>query len=121
MKGYNQKTGKRGEEMATDYLINKGCKMLVANYRCRCGEIDLVVSQGEFVVFVEVKTRTHNRYGLPREAVTIKKQKVIIKAAQQYIQRYNLYNRKFRFDVIEVYYDKQPAEIVHIENAFSTT
>lgn len=119
MKEHNYKTGKHGEEIAEDYLIDNGYKIVIRNYRCRFGEIDIIAAKENTLIFVEVKTRSHQRYGLPRESVTYAKQKVIIKTAQQYIQRFKIKDKLFRFDVIEVYYDKQPIKVVHIDNAFS--
>lgn len=119
MKDHNHITGKHGEEIAEAFLRENGYKIVNRNYRCRLGEIDIIAAKENTLIFVEVKTRSHQRYGLPRESVTFAKQKVIIKTAQQYIQRFKIIDKLFRFDVIEVYYDKQPIKVVHIENAFS--
>lgn len=119
MKDNNHTTGKHGEELAERYLSDKGYETITRNYRCRFGEIDIIATKANIIIFVEVKTRTHQRYGLPRESVTYSKQRVIIKTAQQYIQRYKIKNTLFRFDVIEVYYDEHPIKIIHIDNAFN--
>ena len=62
---------KIGESLALKHLKARGCKILAQNYRARRGEIDLIVQDGEFTVFVEVKTRRSLRFGLPQAAVTL--------------------------------------------------
>ncbi len=119
MTNKNQLTGKHGEDIAETYLIDDGYEIITRNYRCRFGEIDIIAARNGTLIFVEVKTRSDQRYGLPRESVTYAKQRVIIKTAQQYIQRYKIKDKLFRFDVIEIFYDRQPTHVVHIDNAFS--
>ena len=115
----NHAVGKMGEETALQYLISQGYCLVFQNYRCRLGEIDLIIQKEKTLVFVEVKTRKNARYGLPREAVTISKQRAIIKTAMQYIQRYRVTGLLFRFDVVEVYQDIDPPKVVHLPNAFT--
>jgi putative endonuclease len=114
----NHRTGRNGEQLALEFMVGQGYALVERNYRCRFGEIDLIMLLEKTLVFIEVKTRFSSRYGLPREAVTIPKQRVIYQTAAQYIQRYNIKNLVFRFDVIEVYQDHHPAKIVHLPNAF---
>jgi|SRR5690606_1507131 len=64
-----QELGRRGEELAADYLIRTGLRVLHRNWRCRAGEIDIVARQGRTLVVVEVKTRSGGRFGTPTEAV----------------------------------------------------
>ena len=121
-------TGNFGEGEAAKLLKKKGYKILAKNHVEGDGEIDIIVEDSEFTVFVEVKTR---KYGVdnpvePRAAssVTPEKQRRIIKAAKTYLA-YNPTEKKVRFDVIEVYYDTEGAkrrvrEINHLEGAFST-
>ena len=66
------------------------------------GEIDIIAEKDNTVVFVEVKLRKDTKYGLPCEAVDLRKQKKIIETAKDYIQKNDLYNKNFRFDVIEI-------------------
>ena len=78
--------GRQGEDCAARFLERKGYRILARNYRTRFGEIDLIAQQGEFLAFVEVKTRTENGWGRPAEAVSAAKQRRILLAAQEYLQ-----------------------------------
>lgn len=93
--------GKFGEEEAKKYLQKRGYIVLQTNYRCREGEIDLIAREGEWLVFVEVKTRRSYAYGMPCEAVDERKRSKIIAAAQKYLLD-NTIESALRFDVIEV-------------------
>ncbi|WP_408643039.1 YraN family protein [Thermosinus carboxydivorans] len=66
--------GKMGENAAADYLARNGYKILMRNYRCRIGEIDIVAERQGTIVFVEVKTRSSEKFGFPAEAVNYRKQ-----------------------------------------------
>ena len=106
--------GVLGEIRAEQYLVQKGYTILARNVVSPGSEIDLIVSDGRVIVFVEVKTRTGS-YGTGREAVTKAKQKRICKGAMYYMMRNGLMNRQARFDVIEI----QGECVTHIENAFA--
>ena len=110
--------GKLGEEAAQEFLKNKNIKILKTNYRTRFGEIDIIARDHDILIFIEVKTRKSAKYGLPRESVTPRKQQTIQKVALLYIKTHNIKGSRFRFDVIEVYQEKEPWNIVHITNAF---
>ncbi len=113
--------GRFGEAAAADYLRKKGYALLGLNYRTRLGEIDLIASRGRYVVFAEVKLRKNSAFASAREFVTPAKQRRIIAAAQEWLQR-NPSQLQPRFDVIEVYASDGAAtarpEIRHWENAF---
>jgi putative endonuclease len=94
--------GLQGEDLATDYFKNKGYKILSRNYRKQTGEIDIIARDGEYLVFIEVKTRTSLLFGQPYEAVTLKKQGQISRVALDYITRNKLHNQAMRFDVVSV-------------------
>lgn len=111
-------TGDAGERAAADHLRAAGYGVLALKYRARPGEVDIVASRGDTLVFVEVKTRRGGVYGTPAEAVTVRKQGKIIAAALCYMKHHGLYDRPMRFDVIEVLMDGGRARINHIENAF---
>ncbi|MEN1759461.1 YraN family protein [Anoxynatronum sibiricum] len=115
----NQVTGKAGEQAALLHLIKNGYQLVCRNYRCRLGEVDLIMRRDHILIFVEVKTRKSTQYGLPRESVTYAKQKKIYQIAQQYIQRYRINHLLFRFDVIEILCKNGEEQINHIENAFT--
>ena len=113
--------GITGEVIAAKFLTTKGYDIVALNYRSCYGEIDIIASNDEYIVFVEVKSREQDAYFLPREAVTKKKQKNIIKTAMQYL---GVAEPKLqpRFDVIEVYTNyknkSEKIKINHIKNAF---
>lgn len=108
-----------GENLAAKYYRDNKYMILAANYRTRQGEIDLIASKNNIVVFVEVKTRSQNSIATPREFVNTAKQKRIILAAQSYIQTEKLSNCNFRFDVCEVIKDEyENMKLNCIENAF---
>ncbi len=110
--------GKLGELEAKKYFERKGYVILCENYRSRIGEIDLVTFFKDTLVFIEVKSRKSTKYGLPRESVTPHKQATIRKVAMLYIKHHQMKKVKMRFDVIEVYQEKDPWRINHIPNAF---
>lgn len=102
MQFYNKKIGDLGEELAQKHLIKLGYKILDKNYRCKTGEVDIIGKDGEFISFIEVKTRKSSFYGSPGEAVNYIKQHKIYKTAQMYILKKKLHKFNFRFDVVEV-------------------
>ncbi len=113
--------GAWGEQQAEEYLLKKGYRLLKRRYRCRFGEIDLVMKLGEITVFVEVKTRSDVRFGLPREYVTGSKQRKLTMAAMKWIESCGEEVQP-RFDVVEVYASNPSSgktdRIVHLENVF---
>lgn len=111
-------TGKIGEEIALRYLRDKGFRVLEINWRVEKWEVDIIAEDEDERVFVEVKTRFGEDFGNPAEAVTQKKQRYLINAANLYASQLD-YEGKIRFDVICVYMHKgRDAEIEHIEDAF---
>ena len=111
-------TGKRGERLAAWYLFFHGCRILERNYRYGRYEIDIVARERRtgVLVFVEVKTRSGTDFGLPRDAVTPKKQLFLTRCAQGYLKAARDPDAHTRFDVVEVY--TKPFRIVHIPSAF---
>jgi len=109
--------GSAGESAAAAYLKKKRYKILGQNYSCRFGEIDVIARQGDYVVFVEVKTRRNENFAQAREYVTRAKQERVIKAAMLWLQQNDL-DLQPRFDVIEVVGEGKMQRITHIENAF---
>lgn len=106
--------GQEGEILAKNFLLKKKYKIIETNFTCKVGEIDIIAKDKDFLVFVEVKSRSTKKFGLPREAVTIQKQNKIRKVAQFYLQKTQNFDTKCRFDVIEILDN----EINHIVNAF---
>lgn len=109
--------GDRGEAKAAAYLERQGCTILQKNYCIRGGEVDIVFKDGGTIVFCEVKTRSQSRFGSPAEAVDIKKQRRICRAALDYAYKKNCVDESIRFDIIEIVRDK----INHIQSAFEFT
>ena len=111
---------KTGESLAAKHLKARGYRILEQNYRARRGEIDLVARDGEFIVFVEVKTRRSLKFGVPQAAVTWQKQRQISKVALAYLQSQNLLDTPCRFDVIAIHLSPQlkVLNLEQIESAF---
>ena len=107
--------GTEKEELAITYLREQGAAVLATNFYFHGGELDLIVKDGEYICFVEVKYRKTNVYGFPEEAVTKAKQKKIIQGARVFLYQ-NRYpsDTPCRFDVISIYKD----EITWIKDAF---
>ena len=113
--------GKWGERLVAEDLRKNGWKILETNYRCRLGEIDLIVEKGKYLAFVEVKLRRSNRFGQASEAVTIEKQRKLRATAELYLVEHST-RLQPRFDVAEVYAPQGMQTInptvSYIENAF---
>ncbi len=109
--------GKLGEELAVDYLTGKGYEILERNWRNIHKEIDIIAKDGKFLVIVEVKTRQTDEYGEPDIAVTRKKQRMLIAAANAYITRKGL-DMETRFDIISIIFRDGEPVIEHIVDAF---
>jgi len=113
--------GERGEDYATRHLRRHGYKILVRRFKSRSGEIDIVARHGEWLVFVEVKTRKSDRYGAPSESVNREKQRHMSKVALDYLCLLNNPQIRFRFDIVEVILPvgaKKPDDVRLIQNAF---
>ena len=113
--------GKKGEDIAAAFLEKKGYNILFRNYKCSFGEIDIIAKHKKILSFIEVKTRSTKKYGLPQEAVTPAKQTKISRVALEFVQRYKMDNRAARFDVVSVQYLNDGYEVDLIENAFELT
>ena len=100
--GNNATLGARGEEIAAQYLASAGMTVVCRNWRCRYGELDLIARDDDVTVFVEVKTRTGRRFGMPAEAVTFAKQCRIRRLAAIWLSEQEGPWVRVRFDVIAV-------------------
>ena len=114
----NKTSGGRGEKLAEKYLRDSGYRILARNFTTDIGEIDLIATDDEFLIFVEVKARMSDAYGEPAEAVDVRKQRKLNMVASQYIKKSMLFGAPARFDVIEVRLDTGKSS--HIENAFDS-
>ena len=119
--GKNNLAGAWGEALAAEYLKKKRYKLVGAGYRCRFGEIDLIVQNRKTLVFVEVKLRKSDTFAKAYEYVDHRKQERLRKTAQLYLSQ-NPCDLPCRFDVIEIYAPEgihtQNPEIHHMEDAF---
>ena len=97
-----QLLGRSGEDLAEKTLRRHGYTIVDRNYRCHCGELDIIAKNGETLVFIEVKTRSNDRYGPPQEAVTPRKQRQIARTAQYYLVERGLGDCPCRFDVVSI-------------------
>lgn len=113
--------GPWGEARAAEYLRRKGYVLVAANYRCRFGEIDLIVRDRHYLVFVEVKLRKSANFAQAREFVDYRKQQRLRATASMYLSRYPT-SLQPRFDVIEIYapqgMETKKPTINHLEDAF---
>lgn len=107
-------TGLTGEKQAEDYLVNRGMNVLARRYRAQDGEIDLVMQDGDFIVFVEVKARPASARGAGVLAVTPAKQRRMTHAALDFLVQREWLTRPVRFDVVEI----SAQGILYIPNAF---
>ena len=109
--------GNYGEQLAVEYLVSKGYKILETNWMHQHKEIDIIAKKDPFIVFVEVKTRRTNYFGEPFMFVNNAKQRLLVKAANAYVQKFNVMEEA-RFDIISVLYNEHQKDITHIEDAF---
>ena len=114
----NKKTGKWGEDIAVELLEKKSYTILERNWRFSRAEIDIIAMQDDLMIFIEVKTRSSDLFGLPEELISISQQKLIADAATQYMKK-KQYEWAFRFDIIAILKDsKDNYDIKHLEDAF---
>lgn len=113
----SQQKGFAAESIAKDYLLAQGLTWRASNYHSRMGEIDLIMQYKEYVVFVEVRSRSSNLFGGAIESITPSKRHKIMKTASGYMQQHTLhYQYVARFDVLVL--QGHPAIIQWIPNAF---
>jgi putative endonuclease len=117
----NKGVGSLGEEVAANFLVGKGYKILERNFRCKGGEVDIIVSDpsDKSLVFVEVKARKDLSYGVPQLAVNSFKQRQISKAALTWLSKMRQHDQNARFDVVAILLDANGLhKVEHIINAF---
>lgn len=113
----SQKAGYLAEERARDYLISQGLKWHESNYRSRLGEIDLIMRDGDYLVFVEVRARTSPAFGGAIESITYNKKQKLMKTASLYLLAKKLQDKQaIRFDVLSI--EGRAPKITWIKNAF---
>ena len=109
--------GKKGEDAAAKYLLQKGYKIIERNWIHHKYEIDIIATDTDFILFVEVKTRSSSRWGNPEEAVSKGKIKRIVEAADFYLRDKEI-DLPARFDIISAVWTGKIFEIDHIDDAF---
>ena len=113
-----QEFGLRGEDLACEAIEKRGYAVVARRYRTRAGELDIVATHREYVVFIEVKARRDGSFGDPEEAVTDQKQQRLVWMATDYLARHGLHNVACRFDVVGVNTETDPPTITILEDAF---
>src|SRR3989304_7180096 len=112
-------TGILGEKYARDFLKKRGYRILETNYRCPQGEIDIVARQQDFLVFIEVRTKTSLEFGSPEESITSIKRNHLRATALHYVQDHTDLPQQWRIDVVAVELNEKGklSRIEVIENA----
>ena len=113
----NIKKGNEGEDLAVAFLEQKGFTVLERNYRYKRSEIDLIVKRENWLVFIEVKTRTSTAFGYPEEFVDAHKKKMIFQGALNYMIEED-WQGNVRYDIVAIHFRADQPEIHHIEDAF---
>ncbi len=114
-----RKIGKKGEDIAVKFLLEKNFKIIKRNYYYAHGELDIVAEDGDTLVFVEVKYRRSLEYGYPEESLTRGKINLLRRTAEAYLFENEITDKPVRFDVISILeLEKGNPEIKHFVNAF---
>lgn len=109
--------GKKGEQLAIDYLLKKGYTILERNYRYLKAEVDIIAQKETLLAVVEVKTRSSDVFGNPQDFVNSKKIKLLVSAIDYFVVEKNL-DVEVRFDIIAILRKKNDFVIEHLEDAF---
>lgn len=109
--------GKKGEQIAVDYLIKKGYKILERNWRFQKAEIDIIATKQKKIISIEVKTRSSKYFGNPQDFVSFKKIKLMVFAMNEYVLMKNL-EEEVRFDIVAVIKNRTSYDIKHFKDAF---
>jgi putative endonuclease len=118
-----RETGILGEKLAKDYLKKRGYRIRESNYRCPEGEVDIIAEHGDYLVFVEVKTRRSLEFGSPEESITAEKRQRLRAVAAHYQQTHDKLPQLWRIDVVAIELDpkNKPSRIELFENAVGET
>ncbi|OEG00383.1 YraN family protein [Vulcanibacillus modesticaldus] len=108
--------GNWGEDKAVQYLLAKGYKLIVKNWRNRFGEIDLIMLDKECIVFIEVRTKNNSKFGKGLETINHKKQQQLVRMANAFLQYKNWWDNLVRFDIISIDKIDGTFYIKHLEN-----
>jgi len=113
----HNKLGRLGENIAKDFLKQKGFIIIALNWRHLHYEIDIIAGHQNILVFVEVKTRSTFKYGFPDESIDHKKENRLREAAEIYIEQKDLHN-EIRFDIVSIVKNNFEEKVYHIIDAF---
>ncbi|MBB3124318.1 MULTISPECIES: YraN family protein [Mesoflavibacter] len=116
MANHNQ-LGKKGEQLAVDFLIENGYDIVERNYRFNKAEVDIIAQKEDVLAIIEVKTRSTTDFGNPQDFVKPKQIKNLVKAVDEYVTVNNL-EVDVRFDIIAIVKEEQQFNIEHLEDAF---
>ncbi len=111
------KRGNEGEQLAADFLAQKGFEIVERNYRYKRSEIDVIARIDNSLIFIEVKTRSSSDFGHPEEFVDSRKRKKILEGAEHYLYETD-WKGNVRYDIVSVRLQNGKAEVVHFEDAF---
>jgi len=109
--------GKKGEELAVEFLQKKGYKILERNWRYKKAEVDIITQKNNMLAIIEVKTRSSNYFGNPQDFVNPKKIQLLVEAIDEYVTSKSL-DVEVRFDIIAILKNKNDFNIEHLEDAF---
>jgi putative endonuclease len=115
---HNQRIGKWGEDIAAEYLAQLPAEIVARNARTPYGEIDIIARQGDIMLFVEVKTRTSDKMGMPEDSITARKRQHMLSAGEHYAMEHEIDH--WQIDVISI--EGKPGmkpKITYFENAIS--
>ena len=109
--------GKKGEQLAVDFILEKGYEIVARNYRFDRAEVDIIAKQNDILAIIEVKSRSRTFFGNPEDFVKPKQIKNLIKAVDEYVTVNDL-DVEVRFDIIAITKNGKNYSIEHLENAF---
>ncbi|MDO5978664.1 YraN family protein [Flavivirga spongiicola] len=109
--------GKKGEQLAVDFLLKNGYDIIERNYRFDKAEVDIMAKQKDILAIIEVKTRSTTDFGNPQDFVKPKQIQRLVKAVDHYVNENSL-DVEVRFDIIAIVKEKEGFNIEHLENAF---
>lgn len=113
-----KRIGERAELLACQFLERRGLQLIRRNYHCRRGEIDLIMSDEDSLVFVEVRYRKQVQFGRATETVSRAKRARIVFCAGFYLSQQRLWNKPARFDVVSIEGSLSSADIIWVKDAF---
>jgi putative endonuclease len=110
-----QQTGRLGEDLACQALKKKRYRIIERNYRCRYGEIDIVARKGDYLIFVEVRSKTGSAFGTPEESMTAQKKQRLTASIMSYLESKESHQENWRVDFVAVDLDAAGTKALRIE------